>query len=162
MGARGPKQQSPELNERKGNPGKRQPTTTQVMPLPTALAKLPTPPKHLLPIAKSEWRRAGKELVATGRLTTDNLRILEQYCTAYATFRDAHAKMDIEGQYIKTKFTTRPHPAHGIAFRASKEMRDALTLLHGTESEAEKRAPEDPLFDFLNRGKKLRNIRRVK
>lgn len=154
MGLRGPKADSAELQERKGNSARRQPAA-KAMPLPTAFKRLPTAPKHLCPIAKTEWRRCGAALVEAGRLSPVNLRTFERYCQAYGGLRDVWSKIQTEGLLVETKFTKKANPLLAVQDKLTKEMTETLADLLGIETQNDT-TPDDPLFDFLNRGKILR------
>jgi P27 family predicted phage terminase small subunit len=158
MGQRGPKKQNPALNELKGNLGKRKLTTANAAFV--ALEKLPAAPRHLTPTAKQEWRRCGKELIDAGKLTGSNLKGFESYCISYSRLRDADARLLVEGSTLIAPNSgyMQPHPCIAIANKAQELMERWLKMIHNTDA-AKPVQHDDPLFDFLNQGKKLQRVK---
>jgi P27 family predicted phage terminase small subunit len=58
------------------------------------LEKLPSVPAYLGKIAKKEWRKIGRQMIAEKTLMKCQIGALEAYCTAYAMF--VVASRDIE------------------------------------------------------------------
>ena len=70
-------------------------------PMPVALDKVPACPRHITGEARKQWRRTAKVLVATGVLTAGDLPALEMFCTLYARWRDAQAKLDASNVMLR-------------------------------------------------------------
>lgn len=84
-------------------------------PQPTAQA--PNCPSHLPVLAKHEWRRVVKELAELKVLSIAERSSLEQYCRAYAEWREAGKSLDENGRYYVEDGTMKENPA-GKAMRA--------------------------------------------
>lgn len=84
----GPRPTPTPIRKTKGNPGRR--------PLPVepqVTAKLPPCPRYLSPEARSEWRRAGRELRRAGLIATIDLATFAAYCAAYGRLVQAERKL---------------------------------------------------------------------
>lgn len=84
-GKRGPKRQSKEANNRKGNPGKR----TRATKAPALPAGMPTPPTWLPTVAREEWNRVVPHLHQSGLLIEVDQAALVSYCIAVANLKSA-------------------------------------------------------------------------
>ncbi|MCB2136637.1 MAG: phage terminase small subunit P27 family [Rhodobacteraceae bacterium] len=81
-----------------GNPGKR-PIRGQE---PRPPATLPTCPAHLLPTAKTEWKRLARVLNGIGLLTQIDRTVLAAYCQAYGRWVEAERKLADTPPLLKT------------------------------------------------------------
>ena len=61
------------------------------------LARLPTAPAFLSPVAKAEWRRMGRLLLDAGLLTNLDTVALALYCSAHAHYVEAEAMLQEHG-----------------------------------------------------------------
>lgn len=69
-----------------------------IIPAPSPVAKVPTPPSYLSKDAKAEWRRVAPILVEQRRtLDIGDLATLENYCVSVAMVREAHRLLNREG-----------------------------------------------------------------
>lgn len=88
-----------------GNPGKR--------PLgeePEPPAFVGDAPGHLAGIARERWIVLSKLLGELGIFTQADTGVLEAYCTAYASFREASDELKKKGQVIKTSYGPARNP----------------------------------------------------
>ena len=85
------------LKELKGNPGRR--PLNEDEPKPSV--HLPSPPAHLSPAARREWRRAGAFLVEMGLMTDLDVAALAAYCVAYARWSEAEKALRTYGVMVK-------------------------------------------------------------
>lgn len=88
-----------------GNPGKR----------PLGQEPEPPPydghaPEHLTGIARERWIVLSKLLVELEIFTQADTGVLEAYCVAYASFREASEQLKRKGQIIKTSFGPARNP----------------------------------------------------
>lgn len=90
---KGRKPKPTKLRVVRGNPAR--------WPEPKPEAKLPPPPTHLSEMAKKEWRRTGKRLLAQGLMTEIDGAALMAYCTAYARHVEAEEQILKFGTVIK-------------------------------------------------------------
>ena len=91
MGVRGPVPLPANVHALRGNPSK-----IPAHKLADGIhpnTKLPRAPDHLLPAAKTEWRRIGRELVALGVVSEIDRAALSVYCQAWARWRQAEKKI---------------------------------------------------------------------
>lgn len=66
-----------------------------------ALETLPRCPAHLIGEARRTWGTMGRQLINMGILSHADLPALEAYCTIYARWKDAQAKLDEFGVVMK-------------------------------------------------------------
>lgn len=88
------------LKALEGNPGKRPEPTPALSS--TQVAKLPRPPRELSLVARREWRRLGRQLEETGRITEIMLRALQLLCTGYDDWMIARQRVDENGRWHQT------------------------------------------------------------
>ena len=73
------------IHKQNGNPSKKDlDERDQNEPKPPAPEKIPRPPKFFDKVAKKEWRRCIKVLIAMGVYTQADLAIFQGYCIAYS------------------------------------------------------------------------------
>lgn len=84
---------------------------------PTPEVKTPKCPAHLPTLAKNEWKRICSELVELGVLSLAERASLEQYCRAYAEWREAGKSLEQNGRFYVEDGTTKENPA-GKAMRS--------------------------------------------
>ena len=98
MSVPGRKPKPSQLKLLEGNPGHRPINEREPMPPKKALAC----PKDLSREGKKEWRRLCKELEQSGVLTSWDMRIFEQYCDAYAKWKEATVFLNERGLFYIT------------------------------------------------------------
>jgi P27 family predicted phage terminase small subunit len=64
------------------------------------IVKLPPTPNYLSKAAGKEYKRLGKALVETRRLTELDLKLLENACVQYGVYQDIMAKLQTGGKSI--------------------------------------------------------------
>ena len=97
-GTMGPRPKPTAIRKREGNRGKRAWNHDEPQP-PDAL---PRCPKHLAPVARTEWRRVARTLHAMGVLTTIDRAALAAYCQSYAKWVEAERKLQETPPLVKT------------------------------------------------------------
>lgn len=111
------------LKQLQGNPGKR--ALNKSEPKPTGI---PTCPSHLDKIAKAEWKRISRELLAIGLLTAVDRSALAAYCAAFARWVNAEKELQNKPAVVKAPSGyPMPNPYIGIANTAMDHMRKFLT-----------------------------------
>ena len=95
---RGRKPKPTALKVLEGNPGHRPLNEREPKPPVKALAC----PKDLSKEGKKEWRRLCRELEQEGVLTNWDMRIFEQYCDAYAKWKEATNFLNERGLFYIT------------------------------------------------------------
>ena len=63
---------------------------------------IPRCPKHLAPVARTEWRRVARSLHAMGVLTPIDRAALAAYCQSYAKWVEAETKLKETPPLLKT------------------------------------------------------------
>jgi P27 family predicted phage terminase small subunit len=151
---RGRKPQPTATKKLRGNPRKR--PLNKDEPQPKAPGKLPDPPAHLGVVGKREWRRIGKELLATGLYTVVDRSALAAYCAVYENWVDAHQHVIDDGLLTKTKAgNTVQNPYLSIANKQLELMNRFLTEFGMTPSSRSRVSVEvpkekDPFDAFLS------------
>lgn len=107
-----------------GNPGRRPLNENE----PKPKAALPKPPAHLSPVAKQEWRRAGKLLHSMGLISDLDLAAFALYCTAWARWVEAEQALSTYGVMLKSPngFPVQS-PYLSVANRAMDQIRSLLS-----------------------------------
>ncbi len=82
MGNRGPRPTPATVHQLRGNPSKL--TSADLSAGVTPLVEIPGCPRHLLPEARKEWKRIGRELEALGLIARIDRAALALYCQAWA------------------------------------------------------------------------------
>ncbi len=137
-----------------GNPGRRKRNPNE--PKPEVV--IPKPPKHLLKVARKEWKRVAPELEALGLISSIDRNALAAYCQAYARWVGAEEKLALYGEIVKSPSGyPMQSPYLGIANTALKFMRDFATEFGMTPSSrsrvsATRKAGQSPLEEFLGNG----------
>jgi len=85
----GPAPTPTKLKLLRNNPGKRK--LNRAEPKPTTVKSVPAAPVWLGRLARNEWRRVARELVALRMLSTVDLSLLSIYCCEVERYRDAQA-----------------------------------------------------------------------
>ena len=78
---------------------------------PTVASGAPRVPTHLSRLAKNEWKRVVSELLQLGVLSQVERAALEQYCEAYAEWRQCLKAIQKEGRFYATENGVQEHPA---------------------------------------------------
>ena len=100
-----------------GNPGKRPFNVEPELPIKQ---KSPSCPKWIDGDARTEWRRVCRQVKTIGE--KDKV-MLEGYCTAYATYREAQKILDQKGLTQPARHGRAPRPEVKIAHDAKNQMR---------------------------------------
>jgi P27 family predicted phage terminase small subunit len=80
-----------------------------------AVNSVPRAPKWLSRDAAAEWRRVAPILTVERRILTDaDLGVLESYCVAIGSVREAQRAITRDGLIIPTEKGPKRHPAFGI------------------------------------------------
>jgi P27 family predicted phage terminase small subunit len=108
----------------RGNPGRRPLNENE----PKPKAALPKPPDHLSPVAKQEWRRAGRLLQSMGLISDLDLAAFALYCTAWARWVEAEQALSTYGVMLKSPqgFPIQS-PYLSVANRAMDQIRSLLS-----------------------------------
>jgi P27 family predicted phage terminase small subunit len=88
-GHMGPRPKPTAIRRLEGNRGKRAWNHDE----PEPPDGIPRCPKHLAPIARTEWRRVARTLHAMGVLTTIDRAALAAYCQSYAKWVEAEQRL---------------------------------------------------------------------
>jgi P27 family predicted phage terminase small subunit len=73
---------------------------------------VPSCPSHMGVLGKNEWKRVTKELEKLGVISLADRAMIEQYCMAYESLREAiKAIKAMESPYYETEGGPREHPA---------------------------------------------------
>lgn len=138
----------------RGNPGRR--PLNEREPKPRA-DRMPPCPKHLDRIARSEWRRTGRELRKLGLLTVVDRAAFAAYCQSYSTWIQAQEAIAKHGMLVKAPSGyPMVSPYVSIANQALKQMRAFLAefgMTPSARSRVQVADPEepDPFAEYLSR-----------
>jgi P27 family predicted phage terminase small subunit len=134
-----------------GNPGKRPINPNE----PKPPAELPPAPAHLGDVAKEEWERMGKQLLALGLLTSIDRSAFAAYCVVWARWADAEEALKKTGPVVRSP-SGYPiiSPFYTIANQSLNQLRSYLVefgMTPSSRSRTSVRSGEeaDPLEDFL-------------
>lgn len=142
--------------------GKRHMSTQSNFPTSPASSPIEIlrPPLSLTALAKRMWRLLAPELLKAGALDIRSQGILEGYCVAYATERQAQAVIDSEGLTQVARHGMSPRPEVKIA-RESRMQRLAYGKELGLTPKSRgisispsalaiSKQPRDPMEEILN------------
>ncbi len=108
----------------RGNPGKRKLNANEPDPEPA----IPPCPSHLDKVAKKEWRRISKELLALGIISRLDRAALRGYCDAYGRWAEAAQQIQKYGLVFKSPSGyPMPSPYLAILHTALDQMHTFLT-----------------------------------
>ena len=108
----------------RGNPGKRKLNSNEPDPEPA----IPPCPSHLDKVAKKEWRRISKELLALGIISRLDRAALGGYCDAYGRWAEAAQQIQKYGLVFKSPSGyPMPSPYLAILHTALDQMRAFLS-----------------------------------
>lgn len=147
-GGRKPKPSS--VKKRQGNPGHRPINENE-----PAFEGRTTPPQHLDPIAKQEWRRLAPRLFVHEMLTPADRTAFAAYCSAYSRLAQAERFLASPAAGGSLVYKTlggaiKPWPHVGIAERAAVQMH-RFSIEFGLTPSARSRlhipSPEKPSSD---------------
>lgn len=134
-GRSGRRPQPTALTILKGNPGGRPLPANE----PKAPPHLPTAPSYLCDVAKAEWRKTGKRLLAMGIMTDIDTSALAAYCQAFARWVEAEQMLNERGVLWRSTnddgielFTQSPYLS--IANKALEQMQKLLVEFGMTPS----------------------------
>lgn len=85
----GPAPKPTALKKLAGNPGKRPLNSNE----PTYPVEIPPCPRHLSKVARREWRRVTKLLLAAGVIAQVDRAVLAAYCVAYGRWVEAEEQL---------------------------------------------------------------------
>jgi P27 family predicted phage terminase small subunit len=108
----------------RGNPGRRPLNEHE----PKPKVGVPKPPAHLSPVAKQEWRRAGRLLRDMGLISDLDLAAFALYCTAWARWIEAEQALSTYGLMLKSPngFPIQS-PYLAVANRAMDQIRSLMS-----------------------------------
>lgn len=90
---------------------------------PRGRVTLPPCPGHLGAEARREWRRAGRQLLEMGVMTSVDRAALAAYCVAYERWVEAEGKVATLGTVVKTAAGNLiQNPYLAVANRAMEQM----------------------------------------
>lgn len=148
------------LRKLEGDPGKRKKKDPETTANSSRAPKLPTAPRYLSAIAKSEWRRLGKQLEAAGKISGLDLRAFEMLCTTYEEWRTAQDKTRELSMVV---YTPSGYPMTNPWFTNEAKLADRyarLLMQFGLTPASSEKVPtaqaeegEDPATAWLNRGR---------
>lgn len=108
----------------RGNPGHRPLNDREPQPEP----KLPSPPSHLSPAARKEWKRTGRLLLRLGLVTEIDRTALALYAQAFARWQESEEALRKYGMVIKgPNGLPLQSPYLSIATRAMEQLQRSLT-----------------------------------
>lgn len=96
-----------------GNPGGRPLNDAE----PQYPVKLPSCPAHLAALARTEWKRIGKMLLAQGVITEADRAALAGYCVAWGRHAEAEARIKRFGMLLNVRGALEPSPYLAISER---------------------------------------------
>jgi P27 family predicted phage terminase small subunit len=106
---------------------------------------IPRCPKHLAPVARSEWRRVARSLHAMGVLTPIDRAALAAYCQCYAKWVEAEQKLKETPTLLKTPSGyVQQSPWMAISNKQLELMGRYMTELGMTPASRSRVAVEDP------------------
>jgi P27 family predicted phage terminase small subunit len=158
------------VKEARGNPGKRRLNDRE----PQAPAGMPACPAWLPKVARECWADLKPLLEGMRVVTVADQLGLTLLCAAFAEWREAQKVVEDEGLTYEAETESgavmkRANPAVAIRDDAWRRVKLALAEFGLTPSartrvKASEAAPDDPVDDLLDRGKKLRerSLRLVK
>jgi P27 family predicted phage terminase small subunit len=153
MGRRGPLPTPTALMFLKGNPGRRPVTKRE----PQVPAGRPAPPEYFDAVALAEWQRITPLLAAAGLLTALDRAALAAYCSAYARWLDAEAKLRELGPLAPSaRGGQQLSPYFRVANVALKQLREfgadfGLSPASRSRLQVEAAPPEGALERFIRR-----------
>lgn len=139
------------LKELEGNPGKR--GLNKKEPKPDI--GIPTCPNHLKGVARQEWNRVSKQLLALGLIARTDRAALAAYCTAYKDYVDAENALKKQGVVIFSENGgAYQNPWMGIKKRSMDQMvkfgaEFGLTPSSRVRLQVDKPTEEDEMAGFL-------------
>jgi P27 family predicted phage terminase small subunit len=116
---------------------------------------IPTCPSQLDKIAKAEWRRISKELIALGLLTNVDRTALAGYCAAYSRWIKAEQELQTKAAVVKAPSGyPMPNPYIGIANTALDKMlrflvEFGMTPASRSRLQVDPPSSEDPFAEFM-------------
>ena len=125
----GPKVVPMKLRALHGNPSQRAMPTQSEQDRVELPAKIPAAPSWMPDAAKREWRRVARLLKLTQLVTSLDIAMLEMWCTAYATWRDAEEALKTAPRGWIVKGEARYHPMLRIAQEARHNLHRAASEL---------------------------------
>lgn len=119
----GPPPQPAKLRVLKGNGRDRDVAGRKVRPQPQVVPYLPDAPEHLAPLAAEMWDRVAGELRRLEIAGNVDAAVLEAFCTAYATMRDADELVGRQGMTVAgSQGQQVAHPMLAVAAKARAQI----------------------------------------
>lgn len=157
------------MHKLNGNPSMLSKAELEGRDNPQPESGIPEMPKGMPALARREWRRITRELLAIGLLSMADGKALMGYCVAYAYWQEADKLIHKYGQVIQTSFQDaqtgetiigdlKANPACGLADKWLARMKSFLTEFGLTPAsrrnlKVTKAPANDPGEDFMNRRK---------
>lgn len=86
------------------------------------VAEIPACPDILQGVARAEWDRVSRELLASGLITRVDGAALMGYCLSYAAVVEAEEKITSKGLLVETQYGMAVNPAYGVKDKALRHM----------------------------------------
>lgn len=110
------------IKKLRGNPARR-----PIPKEPPVDGKMPSPPDHLDPEAKREWKRVASDLHQAGLLKQVDRVALGAYCQVYSRWVKAEAALKKEGMFVMSGNGYKiPHPANAVVNKTLVIMKSYL------------------------------------
>jgi len=146
MGARGPRANTDQENDLKGNPGKRK-SKNKASRTARGIDKIPKAPKGFSKLAKLHWEKLATVFFESGKLTEENITILEMACKNYAIWHEYEKIADEYGRiYVAQSGYRQIDASVTISKDAEERYRKCLKILRETHPVMKKKG--DPLDRF--------------
>ena len=156
------------VHQLRGNPGKHGSIDSKAAGEVHAEVALPPAPSYLLPLAKKEWKRVGKELKENGLVSRLDIQMLAAYCQSYAKWREVEeqlAKLGPDAYMVETpNGFLQPNPLLRTCGQLQEQMRKfaiefgltpaARARVRPSQAKPKKNdadGKKDPVDDYLSR-----------
>ena len=112
------------VHRMRGNPSKK--SASELRDAVRPETHLPRAPGHLLPEAKREWTRIGRNLEKLGLVSDIDRAALAVYCQAYARWRDAEIRIADLGESALVESTPSGYKQMGVWLQISNRAVDQM------------------------------------
>ena len=141
---RGRKPKPTNVKRLEGNPGKRPLNENEPQPVTDRT----TPPSHLSPEAKTEWRRIYPELHAMGLANKVDRAALAAYCQVYGRWAKYERIVSEKGELYKTaQGNIQTSPALWVVNKALEQMYKYLTEFGMTPASRSRIQTSEPVLN---------------